>query len=297
MFFFKNVLISSCSPDFKMTKLLSGLVILLSIQSSNALAQTSEWKNWEVQADTLMNRQDYNGAVKLYSRVVKEAKLDSKENSRLLYKRSIGYYSLNDYESALKDILWFVQEFPENPRARILTALIYRQKGDMENQLVQLNKVIDLEGSNMDLLRWRGTLLMEKGEHLLAKKDLLRVTSSQDDPELETNLANAYYSLNNPDSALICINRSIELDATYEPAYLYAGSFCIELEYYVLAIKYLDIALLINPENASALFYKGVALIEMKQTESGCRQLSKAFKAGADDAAGYLKEHCYDVYK
>jgi tetratricopeptide (TPR) repeat protein len=288
---------SNSLNGFKITKLALSLVILFYFKSTTLPAQESNWAAWEVEADTLMNRQNFAGAVKLYSKILDESKLKSKENYRPLYKRAIGYYSSGDLQNALKDISQFIPEFPQNYQAHILRALIYQQMGDADKQLIDLDKAIELQSSNVELIRWRGGLLLEKGEYERAKQDLLVARSTQDDPELETNLGLAYYSLEKPDSALISLNKSIELDATYEPAYLYAGSFCLELEKFDLALKYLNLALLINPENANALFYKGMALVEMKKTDEGCRVLSKAFKAGQDDAADYLKQHCYDIYK
>jgi tetratricopeptide (TPR) repeat protein len=282
---------------FKITKLALSLVILFSFESTFTIAQESNWPKWEEEADTLMNRQNFEGAVKLYSKILTESKLKSKENYRPLYKRAIGYYSSGNLPNALKDISQFIPEFPQNYQALILRALIYQQMGDAEKQLLDLDKAIELQGSNVELIRWRAGLLLEKGEFEKAKQDFLVARFTQDDPELETNLGLAYYSLEKPDSALICLNKSIELDATYEPAYLYAGSFCLELEKFELGLKYLNLALLINPENVNALFYKGVALVELKKTDEGCNCLSKAFKAGQDDAADYLKQHCYDIYK
>ncbi len=281
---------------FKIAKLALSLVILFYF-NADSQAQESNWAAWEVEADTLMNRQNYEGAIKLYSKIVNESKLKSKENYRPLYKRAIGFYSSGNLPNALKDISQFIPEFPQNYQAHILRALIYQQMGDEEKQLLDLDKAIELQSSNVELIRWRGGLLLEKGEYQKAKQDLLVAQSAQDDPELETNLGLTYYSLEKPDSALISLNKSIELDATYEPAYLYAGSFCLELEKFELGLKYLNLALLVNPENANALFYKGVALVELKKTDEGCSCLSKAFKAGQDDAADYLKQHCYDIYK
>ncbi len=283
--------------NIKITKLALSLVILFYCKSISLFAQDSQLTKWEVEADTLMNRQDFEGAVKLYSKIIDASKLKTKEDFKSLYKRAIARYSIGDFVNAQHDINQFCVEFPESYQAHILSALIYRQQGDGENQLIELNKALTLRDGNPELIKWRGALFMEKGENESAKKDFIVVRSLQDDPELESNLGVVYYSLEKPDSALLCFNKSIELDATYEPAYLYAGSFCLELERFSLALKYLNLALLLDSENANALFYKGVALVELKRSEEGCRFLSKAFKGGQDDAGDYLKEHCYDIFK
>jgi tetratricopeptide (TPR) repeat protein len=79
------------------------------------------------------------------------------------------------------------------------------------------------------------------------------------------------------------------------PAYLYAGSFCLQEDEFDLALKYLNVALKVEPKNATALFYKGVALVELKKEKEGCSCLSKAFYAGEDDAGDYLKQYCFGL--
>ena len=282
---------------FKVTKLVLSLVILFYFKPIASNAQDSPLTTWQAEADTLMSRQDFEGAIKLYTKIISTTKLKTKEDFKFLYKRAIASYSIGDFVNALQDINQFCLEFPESYQAHILSALIYRQQEDANNQLIELNKALALRDGNPELIKWRGALFMAKGENEAAKKDFIVVRSLQDDPELESNLGVVYYALQKSDSALLCFNKSIELDATYEPAYLYAGSFCLELERFALALKYLNLALLLNSENANALLYKGIALVELKRSAEGCRFLSKAFKAGQDDAGDYLKEYCYDIFK
>jgi hypothetical protein len=71
----------------------------------------------------------------------------------------------------------------------------------------------------------------------------------------------------------------------------------LQEEKFDLALKYLELALRLEPGNRAALFYKGVSLVELKRTDEGCRCLQRAFNAGEDDAADYLKEYCFDVFK
>ena len=77
------------------------------------------------------------------------------------------------------------------------------------------------------------------------------------------------------------------------PAYLYASSFCLQEEFYEKAISYVNLALRIEPQNQTALFYKGIALVETEKKEEGCSCLAKAFYSGFDDAGDYLVEYCY----
>lgn len=256
------------------------------------------WAKWEVDGDTLMNRRDFVGAAGLYNKILGESGLKEKASFKILYKRAICYYSAENFDLALSDATRFITEFPENPRARLLRALIYRHQGNVDDQLSDLTKYIELRGEmTSDLMRWRGSLLADKGEFAAAKKDLLTVAAEADDAELEATLGMVYYSLNKKDSALVRINKAIVLDVNYPASYIYAGSFCLQDENYELALKYLNLALRVDPGNKSATFYKGVSLVELNKIDEGCLCLRKAFSAGEDEAEGYLKEFCYEVFK
>ena len=273
------------------------LILVVSTITLTGFSQNPKWTAWETEADTLMGQQKFKEAAKLYSKVVDASKLKDKASFRVLYKRAVAYYSDGNFQNAIRDMDRFIPEFPENYQAHILRALAYRELDDVDNQLKDVEAALELSGGEPQIMKWRASLLMEKNEYKAAKEDLLIVKQFQDDPEVEMNLAFAYYSLDNPDSALLAINKSIELDATFAPAYLYGGSFSLEQENYELALKYLNVALKLDPENVTALFYKGVALVELKKEGEGCRCLSKAFMAGQDDAADYLKQYCYGIEK
>lgn len=273
------------------------LIIFFLLNVGVGFAQNPKWTTWETEADTLMSQEDFAGAIKLYSKIVDESKLKDRTAYRALYKRSVAYYSSGDFQKSIQDMNKFIPEFPQSHQAHILRALSYRELADVDNQLIDIEAALELSGGDPQLIKWRAGLLMEKNEYTLAKADLLLVRAVQDDPEVEMNLAFTYYSLQQPDSAIIAINKSIELDATFAPAYLYGGSFSLEEEDYELALKYLEVALRLDPENLTAIFYKGIALVELKRISEGCRCLNKAFYAGQDDAADYLKQYCYEVYK
>jgi len=242
-----------------------------------------------------MSHEDFAGAVQLYTKVIDESKLKERQDYRALYKRSVAYYSQGDFKNALSDIDRFIPQFQESYQARILRALCYRELGEEDKQLIDVEKALELSGGDPQILKWRAGLLIEKKEFKQAVEDLLIVRQLQDDPEAELNLGFAYYSLEKKDSALIAINKAIELEATFLPAYLYGSSFSMEEGLYELSIKYVNVALMLEPSNATAWFYKGVAIMELKKEEEACSCLRKAFYAGQDDAGDYLKQYCYGI--
>jgi tetratricopeptide (TPR) repeat protein len=275
-----------------MTKLVMSLVIIFSTHF--VFAQGID-KALEAQADTLVEHQEYDKAVGIYSKII--AKSKTEKTHRIQYKRAVCYYYLGEFQKAVDDVTQFIPEYPQSHQAYILRALAYRQLGDLDNQLKDIEKATELQAGNTQLIKWRGSLYIEKGEFAKGKDDLLLAKAFEDDAELETNLGMAYQSLGNSQEAINCFNQSIVLDVTYSPAYLYAGNFLLEEAHYEKALVYFDLLLRLEPDNASALFYRGVTLVELKREKEGCRCLQKAFSAGQDDALGYLKEYCYDVFK
>jgi tetratricopeptide (TPR) repeat protein len=273
------------------------ICLLIGVQFAAAQDEQERWTKWETKADTLMSRQDFAGATKLYTKIIDESKLKDKSNFKSLYKRAVSFYSAGDLDHALTDVDKFIAEFPESPQPRLLRALIDQQKDDADAQLIDLQKAIELGNDNPQLIFWRGTLFAAKGENEKAKKDFLFVRNIGDDAELEAALGTIYRAIGKTDSAFICLNNAIVLDVNYAPSYVYAGSFCVEDEKYDLALKYLNLALRVDAENTSAIFYKGVALVQQEKLDEGCSCLRKALDAGEDDAAEYLKEFCFDVFK
>ncbi|MBS1490130.1 MAG: tetratricopeptide repeat protein [Bacteroidetes bacterium] len=264
---------------------------------SVAQQKLAKTQKWEAQADTLMAHDDFKSAAQLYSKILSHLKKEDPHHDPVLYKRALSYYRLQDADRALNDINTYLEKNTDSSKAYLLRALINQLQDDEEKLLPDVDRAIRLGNTNPQLLRWRATLWLGKGDFAEAKKEFIHLKKFSDDPELETNLALAYHALNHTDSALVCINKAIELDPNFLGAYLYGASFLIDAEYYTEALDYLSAGLKIDSKNGALWLYKGVALIELKRTDEACRCLRKAFDAGEEDAVDYLKENCYEVYK
>lgn len=268
------------------------VLILLLFASFTSVAQDKKWVAWEVEADTLMQRQRFSEAAKLYTKVMDATKLKEASDYRALYKRGVAFYSLKEFPAAIQDVDRFISNNSQILQGHILRALIYRELDDADKQLESVEAAIELS-SDAGLMKWRATLNIDRQAFEDAKRDLIFIRQLQPDPEAETQLGVVYHALQKSDSAITCINRAIELEPNYLPAYYYGGSICLQDEQYKLALGYLNVGLRIEPDNASFNFYKGIALIELQNIKEGCRALKKAFDAGEDDAADYLIEYCY----
>lgn len=263
------------------------------LATSFSATQAQKWKKYEVQADTLLGREQYEQAAKLYGKSIQASKLKTDDAYNALYKRAVCYYYLDETSPALADLEQFIKKFPRVYQSRLLRAFVYRDLGETEKQLEDINVALDLRPLDTDLMKWRASLYLETEAFEKAIADLDYVESVQNDPEVQMYKGYAYYGMNRIDDALFFMKKAIELDATYLAPYLYSGSFLLEKGEYEQALTYLNLALRLDPINLSAIFYKGVALVELKQFDEGCSCLNKAFYGGEDGASDYLKEYCF----
>ena len=249
----------------------------------------------EAEGDTLVNRQDFEGAIKIYNKVIELSKLKDTESKGVLYKRAICFYNVGEFQKALDDLNVFIPAYPSFPRALYLRAFVNRELGNTQAQLDDINLLIEQNPLNADLLKFKAGIYIEDEKYPEAKKELLSLQKLTNDEQIETQLGFVYYSMSEPDSAYIHFDSALAINGGYAPAYLYMSSLCLEQEAFGLALTYVDLGLRLDPGNQQLLFYKGIALAESDQLEEGCRILANVFYAGMDQAGDYLKQYCYSV--
>jgi tetratricopeptide (TPR) repeat protein len=273
----------------------SVLILLLLVSSHLANAQTSsaKWKMIEAKGDTLFERQDYAGAIPFYTKAIEISQLKDREAKGILYKRAVCLYSTGDFDGALSDINSFIPEFPYFPQAKLLRAFINRELDKSAEQLEDINELLTLNPNNPDLIKWKASIYLDEDKFADAKRELTQLQKLVNDEEIETQLGFVYGSLDQPDSAFMHYENALNLNAGYVPAYLYITTLCLDQDAFDTALTYADLGLRLEPSNANLIFYKGIALVETKQVDAGCRLILKAFEAGVDQASGYLQEYCY----
>lgn len=271
------------------------LFLLCCALGLNAQLSSAKWKVKEVEGDTLLNRQDFEGAVKIYNEVIELSKLKDTESKGVLFKRAICFYNLGEFQKALDDLNVFIPEYPAFPRARYLRAFVNRELGNTQAQLDDINQLIEQNPANLDLLKFRAGIYLEAEKYLDAKEELLSLQKLTNDEQIETQLGFIYNNLSDPDSAYLHYDQALSLNGGYAPAYMYMTSLCLEQEAFKMALTYVDIGLRLEPGNQQLLFYKGIALAESENLEEGCRILATVFYGGLDQAGDYLKQYCYSA--
>src|SRR6478736_3039898 len=149
-----------------------------------ALAQSDKLKKLEAEGDTLLNRQDYTGALKVYAKILKASKEKDQFYYSIVYKSAVSNYSIGHLDQALIQVEEFIPAYPNVPQARLLKAFIYRDKGDADKQLIALEEAMKRQPGNPELMKWRAMLYIDKEKFDSAKIDLKYLQSVQNDPEV-----------------------------------------------------------------------------------------------------------------
>ena len=192
----------------------------------------------EVEADTLVGRQDYAGALTLYNKIIEKSKPNTEQEYQLYYKRAVCYYGLENFQEALIDINRVIEKYP-TPQSKLLRAYIYQELEDYDAQLADLNELVSLNPDSPELLQWRASVFMEAEKYEEAQKDIRKLLSYQSGPELKSYLGLTYYYLDNPDSAMVLFDEAIAEAPEYtQPTYMLLR--LLDEEAYELALTYID---------------------------------------------------------
>ncbi len=258
------------------------------------IAQSKVDKNvaLHAEADTLLAREDYAGALVVLNKIIDKSKLTTDADYQVLYKRAFCYYGLEEFGDALRDVNRYIEKVPDD-QGKLLRIYINQELENYDDLLKDLNEFIASNPGNPELLRWRASIFMESERYAEAQKDIRLLLAYQSSPELKAYLGLAYYYQENADSALVIFDEVIAENPEYFETYLYASSLALEQGANALALQYIEAGFKIDSTNLTLLFYKGVALVDDEKIDEGCRCLVKAFERGMDDAGDYLKGYCY----
>jgi tetratricopeptide (TPR) repeat protein len=248
------------------------------------------------EAQELMQQEKFSEALVVYDRIVALTGLKTGEDHQILYRRSICKYYLGKFEEALMDIDSFMPFNPGSSTPYVLRSFLHRNLGNGEKVVSDLNQALSMntgEQDSVDLMRFRSTALLSLKRYKESVEDMKIAMKERTDPEGLSVLAFSYFNLGETENAINSVNRSIELDFSYLPAYLYAASFLLDAGENQKALIYARLGTMADDTSDAAWFYAGLALVNMDDPDRGCKYLNKAFYLGNDDAGYYLSQHCY----
>ena len=277
------------------------ILFLFTVVSTTLLAQRpadNVLAAMEREAQEFMQQEKFQEAAAIFDKIITATGLEREEDYLALYRRSICNYYLGKTDMALNDINAFMPHNPGRSTPFLLRSLLHRSADQYALAVEDLNKVLTMNTGEQDsaqVLRLRSAAYLELRQYPDAIRDVRWAMKSGEDPEGLSILAFAYFNLDDEVNGLMAVHRSIELDFSYLPSYLYAASFFTQNGKNQLAVKYARLATMVDDTSMDAWFYLGAALVNLDELDQGCSCLNKAFYGGNDNAAGYLSQYCFPV--
>jgi tetratricopeptide (TPR) repeat protein len=145
-----------------MKNMLSLLIIFCSIL---AIGQTSE--EYLQKGIEKHNKQDYKGAIKEYSKSLKE----NESNRDAYFNRGICELAISDYSSAMADISKTIELDPEFVKAYYSRATVFASQEKYVEALPDLDKTIELDADFPNALALRGQIRAQTGDKKGACED------------------------------------------------------------------------------------------------------------------------------
>ena len=184
-------------------------------------------------------------------------------------KQSSGFSTSNEKRKKDKTLKATLKK--ENKAIKLISEgelisaeLIYREliSEGSKNYIVysNLGVLCGIKGENKEMIR----LLMEA------------IKIKPDSSELQNNLGNAYKGIGDLDSATICYNKALLLNASYPEAYNNLGSTYDQKDDFKRAIQCYKKAIELKPDYPEALNNLGIIYQKTKDYESSIRFLEEA---------------------
>ncbi|WP_420386370.1 tetratricopeptide repeat protein [Roseivirga sp.] len=139
----------------------------------------------------------------------------------------------------------------------------------------------------------RGRAYEELGQLSNAKTDFEKVLDLDGD-NLNANLSMGKYWYNQKDftKAIYYFDKVIEVDGRVSTAYLLKGRSLHQQGEFPEARENYDQAINFDNKNAEAFLYRGALKIAMNQSRSACNDFTRAKALGAEEANDALKKYC-----
>ena len=176
-----------------------------------------------------------------------------------------------------------------------LTDIEYFQKGrslfqqsKFTDALIQFDRAINLNPNYTVAYGYRGDSKVNVGQYETAISDYQKA----EDLGLKTsilysNWGYAYYQLNQPDKALLLLEKAIEIDSNNGSAYRWRGDIKYDKNDNKGAEKDYTIAISLNP-NASNYFARGLAFYYLKDYKNAIADMDKAIQINPSVAQYYF---------
>ena len=235
---------------------------------------------------------DYRCAAELYSKIADKEKI-ARKRAEYLNQAGISYKAMGKNAEAQKSFEAAIKFSPTYAQAYENLALLHRARSGADSGLEILNRGLQYNPDNADLLLARARYYQYQKKNDLAEKDFRMAIDLMPEKNLY-KIAYAGYKKDMGKYAEALTDFNLMLSDKPE-SILYASRADLFLaqKKYKEALADVDKALTLDPKSAYGQFVKAKILFQQKKTAEGCALLDKAIKNGLDPlVAAELADKC-----
>jgi tetratricopeptide (TPR) repeat protein len=187
--------------------------------------------------------------------------------------------------------LWtdVISTYPRAGLAYENRAITYRERGDLQSAMVDLERALSLDPNAAGALCNRGNLFYSMGKRERALLDLDRAV------RLDPAMADAWNSrgavrssLGKHEQALADFDKAIELKSDFAEAYLNRANSLLALKVYDRALAGYDAYIAWEPKDARGYFCRGLGRSTMGDPAGAVEDFGRALRLKPEDAYAYL---------
>jgi tetratricopeptide (TPR) repeat protein len=247
---------------------------------------------YEMCGDAYVELNLYNQAAQRYSKAL----IYCKNNSPLVRKRAISYFLLQEYRSAKPEWQAVCKTDPNQKQNWYYLGLVQAKLANDKEALKALNKALELDGNFIEARMARAELNLrgQRYKEVLVDIDTaLKVLQYTED--LFVNRGLALLGLKRYPEAVQMFERVLKKNEQNVHAWFGLGNVHYNTKNFEQAIAAFDKAIQLKPNFELAYFKRGMAKMEIKQTQEGCKDLLKSASFGYADAIYYVQKYCNGV--
>ena len=232
------------------------------------------------QAKSLYGLQKYRQSVDVVSKyLLYRNKLTEYNLLQGYHLRAAAYLYLKQYQLAVNDYTKILEISRDNREARFQRAVVYNV---LKNPaaIADFQRIAQVEPDNSDVLCELAIAHMHKSNFDESEKFFKKsIKANPSNYRAYGNFGYLWYRIKSDDSWILnCLNKSIELNPEYIPAYFYKYFHYRDKEYYGLALEQLDKILGLRKNMYKAHFYKAIIYEFLKDKDNAVKEYKKAVK-------------------
>ena len=225
----------------------------------------------------------------------KKTDLENETNPQYQYDKAEVAFRYGLEDEALKYINQALSLNPDHKKSYNLLGMIQLKKGNFEEAALAYEKFLEFEPNSPNALFSLGSAYQQLGHMDKAEENYKKAYTLDSSFNLTFKLAELYFQQNKIDLALEYTNKAIQMNKNSAPAFNLQGVIYNQLKRYPDAVKSLQNALWLSPDDVIASINLGVAYINNTEYDKAQELFEKTLPKVKDQALkdriiGFIKK-------